>query len=334
MQTGLLPHEHGAVAHTHPDDDSFAIPKQYEGSRTLPAMLDAAGYDTYLGSAFITPFLAMQGWFQQHCVYGDADAATVIEEYRSWRENRNQTYGYLQLGDLHAPIEPPEEYVRSRNVDTSLDGLATLEQYTDDYETAPDGWRENRLRLYRAALEYVEDALTPLVEEVRENTLLVVTGDHGEAMWEHHDLDRQFADSRPNYCVGHGGTPFDTLARVPARIHPSRDASLDNGGWPSGRDLPRTICAGLGIDESAFNGANWFTGISEDQATICEGTRYGTERKAIYQRHEKVIRSETDDVTLGATIDETGETFGVVQRDVTRGRLVAVFGRAAKEASN
>lgn len=333
MQTGLLPHEHGAVAHTHPDDDSFAIPKQYEGSRTLPAMLDAAGYDTYLGSAFITPFLAMQGWFQQHCVYGDADAATVIEEYRSWRENRNQTYGYLQLGDLHAPIEPPEEYVRSRNVDTSLDGLATLEQYTDDYETAPDGWRENRLRLYRAALEYVEDALTPLVEEVRENTLLVVTGDHGEAMWEHHDLAANSLTLDPTTVSVTAAHPLThSLGSQREYTTPVETHLLTmEGGQADVIYLEQFVRAS--VSTNLLSTAR--TGLPVSQRTERQSVK---ERGTVLNERRfirgKVIRSETDDVTLGATIDETGETFGVVQRDVTRGRLVAVFGRAAKEASN
>ncbi|WP_226022961.1 sulfatase-like hydrolase/transferase [Halomicrobium salinisoli] len=319
MQTGQLPHQHGAVAHDHPDDTSFALPQQFTGSSTLPAVLENAGYETYLGSSFITPFLALRGWFENHRVYGDADAETVLSDYRSWRQDREQTYGYLQLGDLHAPIEPPNEYVQSREVDTSLDGLSRLVKYTDNYADAPSGWREQRLRLYRAALDYVEDTLEPVIQNVMDDTLLVVIGDHGEAMWEHPERDRQFADSRPNYSVGHGGTPFDEVARVPVAIHHPNFESQLQGGLPNGRDIPSTVCAGLGIDDQEFAGVNWFDGIPNDRYTICEATRYGTERKAVYQGDKKIIHSDTDDVTLDATVYENGgEKFGTLSDDTIK----------------
>ncbi|MDS0261437.1 sulfatase-like hydrolase/transferase [Haloarcula sp. S1CR25-12] len=323
MQTGLPPHEHGAVAHTHPDDESFAIPKQYGGTETLPAVLEAAGYETYLGSAFITPYLALNGWYQSHRVYGDAPAETVLSDYRSWRRNRELSYAYLQLGDLHAPIEPPEEYVRNRDVDTSLEGLAELDKYTEDYSAAPPQWREQRLRLYQAALDYVEDTLESHLSEILDDTLVVVVGDHGEAMWENHELDKQFADSRPNYGVGHGGTPLDEIARVPLAVHhPSRDGPTF-AGLPNGRDIPRTICDGVGITDPTFDGVSWFEGIPSDRSTVCEATRYGTERKAVYQGNEKVIRSQTRDITLGATVkDAGGETFDTLSEE-TMERLVA-----------
>lgn len=322
MQTGQLPHEHGAVAHDHPDDSSFALPKQFTGSPTLPAVLESAGYNTYLGSSFITPFLALRGWFESHRVYGDADVETVLSDYKLWRQNRERTYGYLQLGDLHAPIDPPNKYVQSHDVDMSLDGLNELVKYTNNYSDAPPGWREHRLRLYRAALDYVEDALEPLVENVVDDTLLVIIGDHGEAMWEHPERDQQFADSRPNYGVGHGGTPFDEVARVPVALNHPNFESQFQGGLPNGRDIPNTICAGLGIDEPEFGGFNWFNKIPEDRYTICEATRYGTERKAVYQGDAKVIRSETDNVTLDATVHENGgETFETLSDDTINSLL-------------
>lgn len=119
MQTGLAPHEHGSVAHTHPESDRFVIPQQYESCKTLPHCLEAAGFDTYLGSAFLMPFLSLRGWFQSHRVYGDVLAETVLKDYSSWRSSRDRTYAYLQLGDLHIPIDPPDRYVSHRGVDTS-----------------------------------------------------------------------------------------------------------------------------------------------------------------------------------------------------------------------
>lgn len=312
IQTGLYPHEHGSIAHNDPDDDeALAIPKQFNGELTLPNFMERLGYDTYLGAAFINPFLALQGWFQTHSVYGDLNAEEVIEGYRSWRQSRDRTYSYLHFGDLHATIDPPNKYVNRYDINTSLEGIGSLEKYSEEFEKAPDDWREQRLRLYSAALDYLDDVLQDLLNEVRNDTFFIITGDHGEAMWEHHERDRQFADSRPKYAVGHGGTPYDMIARVPVALHhPGRTVSLSSGGWPSTKDIPQTICSGLGINDSPFGGVNWFDGIPSDRAAICEATGYGTERKAIYENDRKVIRSETADITLGATVlEESGERF-------------------------
>ena len=312
MQTGLYPHEHGAVAHNNPDDDdALALPKQYDGSLTLPAFLEAAGFETYLGAGFINPFLALQGWFGTHRVYGDADAQKIVSDYQDWRASRKRTYGYLQLSDLHAPIKPPADYARKEGVDTSLDGLSSLEKYANEFENAPDNWREQRLSLYQGALNYIEDTLKEVVADLMKDTFLIVVGDHGEAMWEHYELDQQFADSRPKYGVGHGGTPYDMIARVPAAIHhPDRSPNVSGGGWFSGRDIPQTVCSGLGIDDSPFEGMSWFDDIPDEREVLCEATGYGTERKAIYKNKNKIIHSETDNVTLDATVREgSGEEF-------------------------
>lgn len=324
MQTGLYPHEHGAVAHNDPnDEEALALPKQYDGSLTLPAFLNQAGFETYLGAGFINPFLALQGWFETHRVYGGADAERIITDYQDWRTSRERTYAYLQLSDLHAPIEPPAEYARKNGVDGSLDGLSSLEKYTNDFEEAPSDWREQRLSLYQAALEYIEDTLERIIADLMDDTLLIVVGDHGEAMWEHYELDQQFADSRPKYGVGHGGTPYDMIARVPAAIHhPDRDLDASEGGWLSGRDLPETICSGLGVEDSPFEGMSWFEDIPDDREVLCEATGYGTERKAVYRKNNKIIRSETDDVTLDATVYQgSGEEFDTLSSETIQGLL-------------
>ena len=221
IHTGTYPHKHEAVAHTHPDDDSYIIPEQATPDITLPEAFESAGYDTYAGLAFMTPFLAIKGWYESHRVYRDTTAEQVIQGYRKWRSGREPTFSYLHLGDLHAPIEPPSNYVEQYNIDTSLQDLPQLTRYTDDYDDSNScrRFREERLKLYQAALDYVEDILKKFVDRYSNNTTILISGDHGEAHWEHYKRDHQFTDSRPNYGVGHGGTPFDMVARVPATLH-------------------------------------------------------------------------------------------------------------------
>jgi len=306
--TGTMPHEHGAVAHTMPDDDSFAVPAQATPEQTLPGVFEAAGYETLGLFGFPMPFVATRGWFGTHRVWGAESATSVFQQYLDWRAGRERTFAYLQLADLHAPLTPPEEYVSDRGVDTSLESLASIRRYTDSYDGSDDCryYRENRLRLYRSALDFLEDAFESVIEAVGENTLMLTFGDHGEAHWEQYETDRQFTDSRPNYGVGHGGTPLDMVARVPIGVNDS--ALLPRGGWASLVDLLPTLSTTV-LDQPTGSGECWATPIPTDRAVLCEGVRYGPERKAVYQGGEKLLQSNADDLSLTARVLETGEAF-------------------------
>ncbi len=309
IATGQRPSDHGSVAHTSSSDEEYAMPKQTDSHFHLPQDLDAAGYDTYGGFAFMTPFLALQGAFQTHKLYEDAPAETVLNGYRSWRESRDSTFGYLHLGDLHAPVEPPREYIESYNVDTSLRELSEIRAFKTDFDPADEDcqyYRDNKLRLYRAASGYVTDQLSPLISKIQDDTAIVLAGDHGESHWEHQHLDQQITDSRPNYCFGHGGTPFDKLARVPIGV--SEQVPTPTGGWASLRDIGPTL-VNFAVADSDVPGHDWEDPIPENRAVICESTRYGVERKAVYRGRQKLIRSEADDVTLTAAITSDGESF-------------------------
>ncbi|WP_158545696.1 sulfatase-like hydrolase/transferase [Haloferax sp. Atlit-19N] len=309
--TGRYPHQHGATAHTHSSDDSFAMPEQASPTETLPGVFERRGYDTLGLFAFPMPFMASRGWFQKHRVWADEPAETLVSKYKSWSHGREKTFAYIHLGDLHAPITPPKEYIEKQNVDTDLSNLEIIHEYTNSYDGSEKcrNYREQRLKLYQAALNYVEDTLQELLRNQDENTLVLIYGDHGEAHWEHYEKDQLFTDSRPNYGVGHGGTPFDMVSRVPVGV--SYPELRPKGGRASLIDLPKTVTDHVfGSSPDEFSGCSWGKGsIPSERSVICEGVRYGPERKAVYRQNRKLIRSEADDVTLTAELTTTGEDF-------------------------
>jgi len=324
IHTGTRPSDHKAVAHSHPDDEEFAMPAQTDADPVFPRVLEAAGYETYAGCGFLMPLLALGGWYQTHQCFGDSPAQRVIDAYHDWRSGRDRTASYLHLSDLHAPVTPPESYVERYDVDRSLPELGRITQYRTDFD--PDSttcrhYREQKIRLHLAAMDYVSGQLNCLLSEVGDNTLVIVTGDHGESLWEHQDHDRQMTDSRPNYCFGHGGTPFDALARVPLLTN-DKDL-LPTGGWGSTRDIPKTVL-GATIEDVEVPGHDWATPIPADRAVVCEGARYGAERKAVYRGERKLIRSETDDVTLTARVTEDDERFVDLPDDVVADLLAVL----------
>ncbi|WP_135854082.1 sulfatase-like hydrolase/transferase [Halorussus salinus] len=328
MHTGVYPSEHGAAAHTRPDADEYAMPRQVEDRPTLPAELEAAGYDTYGGFAFVVPFTALRGWYGTHRLYGNDLAEDLFEDYISWRSGRERTFGYVHLGDLHTPIEVPDEYFEGRNVDTDVfEELQPCVEF-DGCENCRRLQRE-RFARYRAAHDYVEDQLRRLLSVVGDDTLVVVVGDHGEGQGEHYERANRITDSRPNGGsgyrgnVGHGGTPFDVVARVPVGVSTpdafagSDDDLLPEGGWPSLVDLAPTILDAT-VEESLLadeaTGRRWQEPIPADRTAVCEAARFGVERKAAYRGDSKVIRSEADDVTYTAEVgrSEPGERFRTI----------------------
>jgi len=289
-----------------PEDDSFAMPMQATPSVTLPELFEASGYETLGLFGFPTPFMTARSWFQRHRCWSDAPAEQVLAAYQNWKTDRERTFAYVHLGDLHAPIDPPESYIEQRNVDMELDSLPRLVKFTDAYDGSDECeyYREHRLRLYRAALDYVEDTVAPIVDS--EDTTVVVTGDHGEAHWEQYKTDRRFTDSRPNYGVGHGGTPLDMVARVP--LGSNIDTLVPEGGWASLIDIATSLGQYV-FGEQIGTGESWESVIPTDRPVICEGVRYGPERKAIYLDDRKLIHSKVDGVTLTAEVTADGEDF-------------------------
>lgn len=312
LHTGLRPSDHRSVAHTRSEDDEFAIPPQTDSYPHFPFDFEAMGYDTYTGCGFPVPFNSLRGWYQTHRCYPDAPAEQVLKDYQSWRARRERTAAYLHLGDLHAPVDTPDRYLQRYNVDLSLPDLRHIRRYRTDFDSSDpecQNYREEKMKLHKAALEYVSDQLRELLSEVRNDTVVIVTGDHGEALWEHQDKDRQITDSRPNYCFGHGGTPFDVVARVPlACSTPSEGDIVPGEGWPSLRDIPSTMLDIVSQDKEC-HGFSWCDAIPKDRPVVCEGARYGVERKCVYRGKHKVIRSRADGVTFAVEIKNGLEEF-------------------------
>ena len=326
IHTGQYPHEHGTVVHATEGDSTFAIPKQAEGQPVLPEVLEGAGYDTASVAGFVMPYLAYRGWYQRHRVFGHEPVEPVGAAYRDWRRGRSQTFAYLHLSDLHRPLMPPERLLDEYDVDRELAATEAPEPFdSDDPECRR--FRENELRRYRATLAHVEETLTPLLEDVLEDTLVVVTADHGEAMWEHPDVARQFSNPLSEDGFEHGGTPFDMVARVPVGVsNPGGGSGLPEGGWPTLCDLPRTIVDDVtSEDMNPFGKHAWQEPIPDDRAVLCEGVRYGHERKAVYGDGVKIIRSIEDDVILTAKVnrDSIGEAFDELDNSSIKHLLVA-----------
>ncbi len=150
---------------------------------------------------------------------GDKGAAKLNDYVRRWwRQGRDPERPLFLFGlylDAHLPYRPPrasaEKIVpaaalaRARRANQDawayMAGEAAMDR--DDFE----GLRA----LYDAEISYVDQRLGELLdflasERALENTVIIVTADHGENIGDHDLMDHQ-------YCV------YDTLAHVPLIVH-------------------------------------------------------------------------------------------------------------------
>jgi len=273
---------------------------------TITEALAGAGYDTYGGFGHDTPFVALSGRFETHKLYHtiNSDATDVLSDYLRWADGRDRTFAFLHLADPHTPVDPPEMYRRKHEVDDSIDGLDGWRYETDtECDTACRQYRDHRQRLYRASVDYVDDALAEFgaeLESIFGDPLLMITADHGEAHWEHVGFDLEHFDG--SGCVDHGGTPYEAVARVPLVTNADWDLDVPL----SLVDVPATLADVTGVDLNDCSGYSLTRDVPSDRVTLIEGGLSGHEKKAVYRNQSKLIASKGHGVESGFSLpDET-----------------------------
>jgi choline-sulfatase len=123
--------------------------------------------------------------------------------------DRQPFFAWTHLMDLHAPLHPGTV---TRNRNTPARAYALGRYVLADTVRALDGQPRRYSRLYDEALRYVDTQVRRVVDTLRsagvwENTVLIVTSDHGEAMGE-----RGVNGHRNHYT-------YDELLQVPLLVH-------------------------------------------------------------------------------------------------------------------
>lgn len=272
MFTGLFPSEHGAT------DEHLYLDGKIP---TLAEILKADGYSTLAYSAdngwltnatnitrgfdYIEKFPKPKSIFRRihwearrrlgrkHVPYSER----VIRGAKDMiRENVNQNkpfFLYIDLMDTHMPYKPGKKFMKKFGLDNADPSEITfLQDKFQQYRAKPESLNESRLdllnRLYDASVATVDKRLRPLFrfissKKLRENTVVIITSDHGECLGEHG-------------LLGHWFSLHDTLLKVPLIISwPSRLKPARISQQVQQRDLFYTILdlTGHSGDESRNN---------------------------------------------------------------------------------
>jgi len=136
--------------------------------------------------------------------------------------------------DVHHPCFPPQSYRDRHGIAPDITATDVSDMYSKFVGDA-DSLSEEQLltlrQLYRAAIDYVDDEVNRLLDEIAasgrlENTLVIITSDHGELFGEHGEYSKQ-------------ARLYDELLQVPLVF--SRSLSLSPTDLVSLIDLPPLV---------------------------------------------------------------------------------------------
>ncbi|MFL6197532.1 MAG: sulfatase, partial [Thermoanaerobaculia bacterium] len=220
--TGRYPYQHGVR-----DNSGFTVP---EGIPTLATLLKQAGYATgaFVGAYPLDARFGLNRGFDDyddHYPRGSNPSEFVIAERRGdqvvapalawWRSQAGRPrFLWVHLYDPHASYDPPEPFKSRFAAKPYLGEVAASDSFL-----AP---------LLEPMLDGKETpALVP--------ALVIITGDHGEALGDHGELT-------------HGLFAYESTLHVPlivwgAGVHPGRDER-----WARHVDIVPTILERLGVD--------------------------------------------------------------------------------------
>lgn len=319
--TGLYPHNHGAVYESELRNQQTGNPPSVVRNdvHTLSELLGRAGYTTYFLSAIVTAELPIRGRFGQMDVNHKARASEMVDRLLQWWERIDGSrFAYLHLGDLHSPLvrpdnEPFGEVPSLENIDT-WNFTDTMEP-TDVFQQ----YKKERVRFYDNVLRFVDSQLRRLFHELEQRgdlreTLIIITGDHGEEFWERASLERRhFHDPRGVYGTGHGHALVPEVVFVPL-ITINADLSRPNGRI-STTDIVPTILRELGLSADQLpttDGIPLQNPIS-DRAIQTEEIAYGYDQQAVLYGDHLLIDSphEGESVLLDLTSDESIENVAL-----------------------
>jgi arylsulfatase A-like enzyme len=201
--TGLPPSSHGST---------FLSVRLNESVPTVAERLSLAGYAT--ASFFSNPWLSdratgmlrgfdvrsetpIGGLAQMISPSGDQGGRQSLKEIERWlslRDEGRPFFLFVNFLEAHLPYDPPSAYRRTHLADLPAGDVVSI-QWAHEYNAGIHGgvdWKRIR-RLYGGDVHTADRYLGELVDLVDEDTIFVVTSDHGENLGEHGLAEHQFS---------------------------------------------------------------------------------------------------------------------------------------------
>ncbi len=213
-----------------------------EGVTTLAEVLDDAGYETtaLIGNPVLRPRLGLDRGFDHYDLQSDEEViADAARQLVGWGEGGS--FLYLHLLGPHPGLDPPPPFdtLFGPAAGPLPDGGLSyqhLRECSPALKSAYQAWYRN---LYDASIRYTDKMLGDLFALLRatgieDETVIVLTSDHGEHLFDHG-------------LLGHGMSVFEPLAHVPLAIRVPGDETRVFSPVVEQVDLAPSLLDVLGI---------------------------------------------------------------------------------------
>jgi arylsulfatase A-like enzyme len=312
LLTSLYPTEHGAVL----GGDMRHLSKSHKPSRleddavTLAEVATRNGMRTALFSA--NPYLAAgmkQGYQTREVERMPGRDLTDLALAWLGELEENRFVLHLQYMDLHIPVEPPAPFATMfapDGADMSDPALKTWSFGRGEDAVGPlfEDYRRRRLALHDGAMRFIDTEVGRILDLLAsrgwlQDTLMVVTSDHGEEFWQHARFGFELGnDPRDLYGIGHGHAMFEEVVRVPLILAgPRVPSGVRVDSLLSLVDVAPTVLSILDIDVPATMRGRSLVTAADDRddgrALLIESPAYGPDATAIvFGRHKLVVRAD------------------------------------------
>lgn len=245
---------------------------------TLSKYLKAKGFSTAAvqSNAVMNDIHADLGFDAYHFEGYPAFRANEVTDkaIRQIRKLKGPFFSYVHYTDPHAPYDPPQQYdglfgelPAITEADSAIlnqwDGYYTDHAFNDlglnnkrKFGNLSESARERVRTLYDGEARYIDDEVSRLVKYIESkhpNTLIIITADHGEELWE-------------RGMVGHGRSLYEEVVHVPLIVAGADISPARIDGTVETIDVFPTIAGYLGFEqEEHWQGRNLLD-ASEDSA--------------------------------------------------------------------
>ncbi len=231
---------------------------------------------------------------------------------RSYVGAQEPFFLYLHYNEPHRPYYPPLPYLDKYTDDIDMTGREagefSLEVHRNVHEEiargcsfSEDEWKAIEA-MYDAEVAYTDECIGRLFDFIHslelDDTIFVVTADHGELLGEHN-------------LLGHVLVPDDAAINVPLVVHGLKGTDHKQNELVQHSDLMKTLIAKVGGDIDQIHGSDLRTETREHavvqrrEATFDFYTKYNTDFDTS-QFHEPVLTTlRTSEFKLHHSEDRT-----------------------------
>lgn len=311
IMTGLSPLVHKVTRRTSMLPDTV---------RTLAEYMNDAGYYTAaIGrNGFLTPEYNIRQGFHDYIFFpnsGSSFGIKVMQQFSpspsrfqanvltdditaltiNWLEAHAEKDFFLWIHylDPHLPYAPPPDFLPKRGPSPSIgNNFSRLQDVRGGYFVPSLVEREWIRELYNAEVRYVDKNIGELLDTLKrlnlyDESLIILTSDHGEEFWEHNGYE-------------HGHTLYNEVLWVPLIIKPPRSSSHQqmSTGVPIQAIMPTILdLCGINYERSNLTVGSlsplWRpnAGTFDEQPIVSTGLVYYEDRESVIFDGLKYIRS-------------------------------------------